>query len=90
MVAENNDYNSSPLLFYCINHLNYLKVTTPFVFWIKGQRCYYDSVNIVPSLLSTKLDCTSKSYFDIETSLDETISKVALEDTSEYKRCNKY
>lgn len=89
MVAENNDYKSSPLLFYCINHLNYLKVTTPFVFWIKGQRCYYDSVNIVPSLLSTKLDCTSKSYFDIETSLDETISKVALEDTSEYKRWNK-
>lgn len=89
MVVESNDFKSSPLLYYCINHLNKLKVTTPFVFWIKGNRCYYDSVNIVSLLLSTRLDCTSKSYFDIDISLDETISKVVSEDTREYKRWNK-
>ena len=89
MVAESEYFKSSPILYYCISHLNKLELRTPFVFWIKGNRCYFDSVNIVPSLLSTKLDCASRSYFDIDTSLDETIYKAASEDTSEYNRWNK-
>jgi len=89
MVSESEDFKSSPLLYYCINHLNKLKITTPFVFWIKGNRCYYDTVNVVSSLLSTKLDCTSKLYFDIDTAFDKTISDVALKDADEYKKWNK-
>ena len=89
MVAESEEFKSSPILYFCISYLNKLELSTPFVFWIKDKRCYYDNADMVSSLLSTKLNCTSKSYFDIDTSLDETINKVASKDTSEYKRWNK-
>lgn len=39
--------------------------------------------------MSTKLDCTSKLYFDIDTAFDGTISDVALKDADEYKKWNK-
>lgn len=88
MVAESEEFKSSPILYYCISHLNKLELCTPFVFWIKGKHCYYDNVDMLSSLLSTKLDCESKNYFDIDSAYGATISKSSLNDEEVYKKWN--
>lgn len=86
MVAESEEFKSSPILYFCISYLNKLELRPPFVFWIKGKRCYYDNADMVSSLLSTKLDCESKNYFDIDSEYGETISKSSLKDEEAYKK----
>lgn len=88
MVAESEEFKSSLILYYCISYLNKLELRTPFVFWIKGKRCYYDNADMVSSLLSTKLDCESKNYFDIDSEYGETISKSSLKNEEAYKKWN--
>ena len=85
MVAESEEFKSSPLLFYCISHLNKLGLWTPFVFWIKGKRCYYDNANMVSLLLSTKLDYESKYYFNIDVLSGTTTVLREIEESDKYK-----
>lgn len=85
MVAESEEFKSSPLLFYCISHLNKLGLCTPFVFWIKGKRCYYDNANMVSLLLSTKLDYESKYYFNIDVLSGTTTVLREIEESDKYK-----
>lgn len=85
MIAESEEFKSSPLLFYCISHLNKLELRAPFVFWIKGKRCYYDNANMVTSLLSTKLDCESKYYFNIDVILGNTTVLKEIDEFDKYK-----
>ena len=54
-------------LYNCIHHLIELNISTPFVFWIKDNKCFYNSnISIISSLLKSKLNETSDQYFDID------------------------
>lgn len=66
MAEGSTESNFSPILHYCIQVLNDQDLSFPFVFWIKDKRCYYETdIRIVSSLLSSKLNKTSISFFDI-------------------------
>ena len=71
MIAGSTESDLSPQLYYCIQVLNDREMSFPFVFWIKDNRCYYETdVKIVSTLLSAQLNYTSQSFFDINTQMD--------------------
>ena len=74
MVRKSEELNMSPNLCNCIHHLIELNISTPFVFWIKDNKCFYNSnISIISSLLKSKLNVSSDQYFDIDGVLYEHI-----------------
>lgn len=91
MIAETNESDLSPQLYYCIRVLNDRNISFPFVFWIKDNRCYYEmDVNKVSTLLSTKTNYASKFFFDIESQLDICVSGKKTTGANYYEDWNRY
>ena len=89
MIAGSTESDSSPKLYYCIKVLNIRNVIPPYVFWIKDNRCYYETnLTVVTSLLSTKLDQISESYFDIDSQIDTQVQEEIIKDTTYYEDWN--
>lgn len=79
MVGKNEELKISSHLYKFIHQLIELNTGTPFVFWIKNNRCFYTSnVSIISSLLKSKLYETSAQYFDIDGVLYEHIPEVKI------------
>lgn len=79
MVGKNEELKISSHLYKFIHQLIELNIGTPFVFWIKNNRCFYTSnVSIISSLLKSKLYETSAQYFDIDGVLYEHIPEVKI------------
>lgn len=90
IIAETTDSDLSPQLYCCVQSLNMRNISTPFVFWIKQNRCYYDTdVTIVSSLLSTKLDHVSEFFFDIDSKMDQGVLEEKTKDVTIYEDWNK-
>ena len=67
MARKSEELKMSSHLYNCIHHLIELNISTPFVFWIKDNKCFYNSnISIISSLLKSKLNETSDQYFDID------------------------
>ena len=89
MIARSYESDLSPKLYYCIKVLNKRNIPPPYVFWIKDDRCYYETdLTIVSSLLSTKLDQISESYFDIDSQMDTQVQEEIIKDTTYYEDWN--
>lgn len=86
IISESTEFESSTRLCYCINKLNKRKMSTPFIFWIKDDRCYYEmNVSIVSTLLSTKLNYLSEYFFDIDTNLESNKMEENTKEKAYYK-----
>ena len=91
MVEESIESDLSPQLYYCIRVLNERDISFPFVFWIKDNRCYYETdVKIVTSLMSSKLNNTSIYFFDIDSQMDKCVPEEKIKGTAYYEDWNNY
>ena len=86
MISENKEKKLSPILYHSISQLNQQQLNAPFIFWLKGNRCYYNTdTSILASLLSTKLGLTSEYFIDIDASVNETTAEKTSISSEPYK-----
>ena len=89
MVRKSEELNMSSNLCNCIHHFIELNISTPFVFWIKDNKCFYNSnISIISSLLKSKLNETSDQYFDIGGILHEHMRETK-NSISKFRKWNK-
>lgn len=89
MVRKSEELKMSSHLYNCIHHLIELNISTPFVFWIKDNKCFYNSnISIISSLLKSKLNETSDQYFDIGGILHEHMRETK-NSISKFRKWNK-